>query len=102
MSTKTSDGSAVRPRPVGLDCTVSVPRNAGGDLENGVRDRLTGVDGVVDVADVELQGVTPGLNDLTASVRVELRVKGVDGLASRLEDRFGVQEVTVLQRTGPP
>lgn len=102
MSTKTSDGSAARPRPVGLDCTVSVPRNAGGDLESGVRNRLAGVDGVLDVADVDLQGVTPGLNDLTASVTVELRVDGVDGLASRLEDRFGVQEATVLRRTGGP
>lgn len=102
MSTKTPDGAAVHPRSVGLDCTVSVPRNAAGDLESGVRSRLEGVDGVVAIEDVDLDGVRPGLNDLTASVTVELRVDGVDDLASRLEDRFGVQEAQVLHRKGPP
>jgi len=102
MSTKSSDGSAPRPQPVGIDCTVSVPRNAAGDLESGVRTRLEGVDGVVGVEAVDLDGIRPGLNDLTVEVSVELRAEGVDDLASRLEDRFGVQEATVLHRKGPP
>ncbi|AEN05734.1 hypothetical protein [Halolamina sp.] len=101
MSTKSSDVSGVRPRSVEIDCTVSVPRNAAGDLEAGVRSRLEGVDGVNSIEVVELESVRPGLNDLTASVTVELQVQGVDGLASRLEDRFGVQEARVVRRTGP-
>jgi translation elongation factor EF-1beta len=102
MSTKSSDTSGVRPRNVGIDCTVSVPRNAAGDLEAGVRNRLEGVDGVHTVEDVELEGIRPGLNDLTATVTVQLRVDGVDGLATRLEDRFGVEEARVVRRKGPP
>lgn len=102
MSTKSSDASGVRPRTVGIDCTVSVPRNAAGDLESGVRKRLEGVDGVHAVEEVELEGVRPGLNDLTASVTVQLRVDGVDDLAARLEDRFGVDQARVVKRKGPP
>ncbi|MFB6221592.1 MAG: hypothetical protein ABEH90_09145 [Halolamina sp.] len=102
MSTKSPDGAAVHPRSVGLDCTVSVPRNAAGDLESGVRSRLKGVDAVEAVEAVDLDGVRPGLNDLTVSVTVELRVAPVDDLVGRLEDRFGVQEATVLHRKGPP
>lgn len=102
MSTKSSDAAGVRPRSVEIDCTVSVPRNAAGDLEAGVCNRLEGVDGVTGVESVELEGVRPGLNDLTASVRVELRVHSAENLAARLEDRFGVQEAQVLRRKGPP
>ena len=102
MSTKSSDASGVHPRTVGIDCTVSVPRNAAGDLEDGVRSRLDGIEGVHAIEAVELEGVRPGLNDLTATVTVELRVDGVENLASRLEDRFGVQEARVLRRKGPP
>lgn len=102
MSTKSSDASGVRPRAVGMNCTVSVPRNAAGDLEAGVRNRLEGADGVTAVEDVELENIRPGLNDLTVGVTVQLRVDGVDDLASRLEDRFGVQEARVVKRKGPP
>lgn len=102
MSTKSSDASGIAPRTVGIDCTVSVPRNAAGDLESGVRNRLEGADGVDAVEEVELEGIRPGLNDLTATVTVQLRVDGVDGLAARLEDRFGVQEARVVKRKGPP
>jgi translation elongation factor EF-1beta len=102
MSTKSSDAAGVRPRSVEIDCTVSVPRNAAGDLEAGVCNRLEGVDGVHSIETVGLNSVRPGLNDLTASVTVELRVQSDENLASRLEDRFGVQEAQVLRRKGPP
>lgn len=102
MSTKTSDGSAVRRQSVGVDCTVSVPRNAAGDLETGVRDRLRGADGVEDVEDVDLQGIRPGLNDLTVTVSASLSVDDATDVDARLEERFGVQEVEVRLRKGPP
>ncbi|WP_082224543.1 hypothetical protein [Halolamina rubra] len=102
MSTKSSDGSAVRRQPVGVDCTVSVPRNAAGDLETGVRDRLGGADGVDAVEEVDLQGIRPGLNDLTVTVSASLVVDDGAETAARLEDRFGVSEVEVELRTGPP
>lgn len=102
MSTKTSDGSAVRRQPVGVDCTVSVPRNAAGDLETGVRDRLRGADGVEDVEAIDLRGIRPGLNDLTVTVSASLQVDDAVDVDARLEERFGVQEVEVELRTGPP
>ena len=102
MSTKSSDGSAVRRQPIGVDCTVSVPRNAAGDLETGVRDRLAGADGVDAVEEVDLRGIRPGLNDLTVTVSASLVVDDGTETAARLEDRFGVSEVEVELRTGPP
>lgn len=102
MSTKSSDGSAVRRQPVGVTCTVSVPRNAAGDLETGVRDKLGGADGVDAVDDVDLQGIRPGLNDLTVTVSASLSVDDAADVAARLEERFGVSEVEVELRTGPP
>lgn len=102
MSTKTPDGSAIRRRSIGVDCTVSVPRNAAGDLETGVRNRLTGADGVDTVEEVDLQGIRPGLNDLTVTVSASLQVEDEVDLGARLEDRFGVQEVEVELRNGPP
>jgi len=102
MSTKSSDGSAVHRQPIGVDCTVSVPRNAAGDLETGVRDRLGGADGVDAVEEVDLQGIRPGLNDLTVTVSASLVVDDSAETAARLEDRFGVSEVEVELRTGPP
>ena len=102
MSTKSSDGSAVRRQPIGVDCTVSVPRNAAGDLESGVRDRLGGADGVDAVEAVDLRGIRPGLNDLTVTVSASLRVDDAAEVGARLEERFGVQEVEVELRKGPP
>lgn len=102
MSTKSSDGSAARPRSVGIDCTVSVPRNAAGDLETGVRDRLRSADGVDAVDALDLHGIRPGLNDLTVTVSAALRVDDAADIGTRLEERFGVREVEVRLRKGPP
>ena len=102
MSTKSSDGSATRRHPIGVDCTVSVPRNAAGDLETGVRDRLSSADGVDEVEEVDLQGIRPGLNDLTVTVSASLAVDDAADVAARLEERFGVSDVEVELRTGPP
>jgi hypothetical protein len=102
MSTKSSDGSAVARQPVGVDCTVSVPRNAAGDLETGVRDRLGGAAGVETVEEIDLEGIRPGLNDLTVTVSASLLVDDAGDVGTRLEERFGVQEVEVRLRKGPP
>lgn len=102
MSTKTPDGTAVRRQPVGVTCTVSVPRNAAGDLETGVRDKLGGAESVDAVDDVDLQGIRPGLNDLTVTVSASLAVDDAADVAACLEKRFGVSEVEVELRTGPP
>ena len=102
MSTKSSEGSAVTRQPVGVNCTVSVPRNAAGDLETGVRDRLSGADGVDTVEEVDLEGIRPGLNDLTVTVSASLVVDDTGEVGARLEERFGVREVEVRLRKGPP
>jgi len=102
MSTKSSEGSAVRRQPVGVACTVSVPRNAAGDLEAGVCDRLSGADGVDAVETVDLEGIRPGLNDLTVTVSASLLVDDAGDVGRRLEERFGVSDVEVELRTGPP
>ncbi|QKY21287.1 hypothetical protein B4589_013230 [Halolamina sp. CBA1230] len=102
MSTKSSEGSAVRRQPIGVTCTVSVPRNAAGDLETGVRDRLGDADGVDTVEAVDLEGIRPGLNDLTVNVSASLLVDDTGDVGTRLEERFGVSDVEVELRTGPP
>jgi hypothetical protein len=102
MSTKSPDGTAVRRQPVGVTCTVSVPRNAAGDLEAGVREKLGGAESVDAVDDIDLQGILPGLNDLTVSVSASLAVDDAADVAACLEERFGVSEVEVELRTGPP
>lgn len=81
--------------------TVLVTRNAGGDLMDGVRDRLDRVPAVSDVADLDVHGVRPGLNDLRVEVTAELRVDerpDADDppLADRLTDCFGVEAAEVL------
>ena len=102
MSTKSSEGSAVRRQPIGVTCTVSVPRNAAGDLETGVRDRLGDADGVDTVEAVDLEGIRPGLNDLTVNVSASLLVDDTGDVGTRLEERFGVSDVEVELRTRPP
>lgn len=101
MSTQLSDGSAVHAPVVGVDCTVSVSRNAAGNLEDGVRSRLESTDGVA-VERLDLAGIRPGLNDLTVTVSARLRVDDNADLSGRLESTFGVQDVSVESRKGPP
>lgn len=102
MSTQLTDGAVATTQVVGVDCTVSVSRNAAGDLEDGVRARLESADGVDAVESLSLSGLRPGLNDLTVTVSATLAVAEANGLATGLERTFGVREVTVEARKGPP
>lgn len=102
MSTQLTDGAVATTPVVGVDCTVSVSRNAAGSLEDGVRARLASTDGVDAVESLDLSGIRPGLNDLTVTVSATLVVDDGTGLTGRLEDTFGIREVTVESRKGPP
>ena len=102
MSTQSTDGAVVATSVVGVECTVSVSRNAPGDLEAGVRTRLESADGVDAVESLDLAGITPGLNDLTVSVTAAVAVEEATGLTRRLEETFGIREVSVEARKGPP
>lgn len=102
MSTQLTDGTAVAAPVVGIDCTVSVSRNAPGDLEAGVRSRLESTDCVDAVEMLDLAGIQPGLNDLTVAVTATVAVDEATGLTRRLEETFGIREVTVESRKGPP
>ena len=106
-------------RAVHCELTVLVTRNAAGDLVDGVRERLRRVDGVTAVEEVDVRGLTPGLNDLRVETTVRLRV-GVppdrerdptegdesrlegdedspdDAVRSTLESGFGVRSVRLL------
>lgn len=102
MSTQLTDGTVVATPVVGVDCTVSVSRNAPGDLEAGVRARLESVDGVSAVETLNIAGIRPGLNDLTVGVVADLSVGEATGITRRLEETFGIREVRVESRKGPP
>lgn len=102
MSTQLTDGAVATTPVVGVDCTVSVSRNAPGDLEAGVRSRLESTDGVDAVETLDLAGIRPGLNDLTVAVTATVTVDEATGLTRRLEETFGIREVTVESRKGPP
>lgn len=69
---------------------VEVPRDAAGDLHAGVRTKLARIDGV-EVVDVDVVGLEPRLNDLTAEVEATLRLDDVD--ATGLDDTVGVHDV---------
>lgn len=73
--------------------TVRVSRAAPGDLVAGVRSQIERVDGVT-VADLELAGLEPGLNDLTVETVARLHVRDTprdtDAVERRLAEGFGV------------
>jgi hypothetical protein len=80
--------------------TVAVSRAAPGDLAEGVESKLRRVEGVESVDDLELDGLQPGLNDLTAEVTATLSVDPAVAddpatLAAHLEDRFAVEAAHV-------
>lgn len=87
---------------VDVDCTVAVSRDGRGDLVDGVRARLASTDGVRAVEELELAGIRPGLNDLTVEVRARLRVDPDVDAASRLAATFGIRDVSLRARKGPP
>lgn len=80
---------------------VYVPRNARGTLDDGVVQVLERIGPLLEVEDVELQGVVPRLNDLAVEAAVEGRMR-VDTdvhdpeavVEQTLEGGFGVADVT--------
>ena len=92
-----------QPRSVQVRATleVLVTRNARGDLTDGVHDRLRKVAVVDTVEDVEISGLTPGLNDLrveaTADLRLSPATTDADAatLEALLEEGFGVCDADV-------
>jgi len=80
--------------------TVAVSRDGSQRLADGVEARLRRVDAVESVESLELEGVQPGLNELTAEVTTTLRVDpdaATDraGLAAALREPYAVSEATV-------
>jgi hypothetical protein len=76
--------------------SVRVPRGAAGDVEGGVRDVLSGVDGVAHVEVRDLEGVRPDALDLYVEARVTVGFDDdVAAPAARLRDGFGVLEAAI-------
>ncbi|MEZ3114517.1 hypothetical protein RYH80_01070 [Halobaculum sp. MBLA0147] len=80
--------------------TVAVSRDGSQSLAEGVRERLTRVPAVESVEDASLDGVQPGLNELTAEVTATLAVDpeyapDAAALADHLAEPFAVSDVTV-------
>lgn len=69
-----------QPRTVGAvaDLRVAVPRDAAGDLVDGVETVVGRVESVAAVTGVDVTGVTPRLNDLAVEARVEVSVDVAD------------------------
>lgn len=86
------------------NCRVSVrvPRGETGDLRAGVEAVLAKVDGVRDARVERVAGVRPTWTDLRVDAEVSLSIDVAaedpteGGLATRLEDGFGVTGVTGL------
>jgi translation elongation factor EF-1beta len=88
------------------DLRVLVSRNGRGDLHDGIDHRLRRIDGVLEVEEVDVSGLRPGLNDLAVDLVATLRLRperpdaDSAALAEQLRAGFGVQraEVRVLSR----
>jgi hypothetical protein len=89
---------------VTADLTMQVPRNATGDLEQGVTNLVRGVDAVARVEAVDVTGLTPRLNDLQVEAEVTVAATLEDApdveTAARtaLRDGFGIEAVTDTHR----
>jgi len=85
---------------------VRVSQAAAGDLVAGVRTQLERVDGV-DVEDLSIAGLQPGLNDTIVEAVATLSVPDADRpaervadcVADRLADGFGVEPECRASRT---
>lgn len=92
---------------VAADLTLLVTRDDQGTLEDGALDRVTAVEAVADVDEVDVTGVRPRLNDLAVEAAVDLTV-AVDPTArdaeaaavEALEEGFGVTVEALATRTG--
>lgn len=86
--------------------TVAVSRDGSQGLADGVESRLSRVDAVTAVESLSLDGVQPGLNDLTAEVTATLRVDperapDAETLAGHLTEPFAVSAATVTALRDP-
>lgn len=84
---------------VTADLTMQVPRNATGDLAQGVTNVVRGVDAVARVDEVDVTNLRPRLNDLRvdATVAVEMTVEDAPDVeragTTALADGFGIEAV---------
>ena len=84
---------------VTADLTMQVPRNATGDLVQGVTNVVRGVDAVAGVDDVDVTSLRPRLNDLRveATVTVEMTVEDAPAVeragGDALGGGFGIEAV---------
>ncbi|KKF39396.1 hypothetical protein FK85_28885 [Halorubrum saccharovorum] len=99
--------AAIHSQTVEATVTVRVSQAAAGDLAAGARAQLERVDGV-DVQDLSIAGLQPGLNDTTVEAVATLSVPDADrrrarrGLRGRPAGRrFGVEPERV-ERIDPP
>lgn len=76
---------------VTADLTMQVPRNATGDLAQGVTNVVRGVDAVAHVDEVDVTDLRPRLNDLRvdATVAVEMTVEDAPDVERASRDAFG-------------
>lgn len=89
-------------RAVVATLAVRVPVNASGELADGAASIVERIDAVDAVADPEVQGLQPGLNDTVVEVRARVTLApGCDGdePATRraLADGVGVRDVVALE-----
>ncbi|EMA64424.1 hypothetical protein [Halorubrum lipolyticum] len=100
--------AAIHSQTVEATVTVRVSQATAGDLAAGARAQLERVDGV-DVEDLSIAGLQPGLNDTTVEAVATLSVRDADRPAERVTDRvadrlaegFGVEPERV-ERVEPP
>ncbi|WP_123621746.1 hypothetical protein [Halorubrum sp. CSM-61] len=100
--------AAIHSETVEATVRVRVSQAAAGDLAAGARAQLERVDGV-DVEDLSIAGLQPGLNDTTVEAVATLSVPEADRSAERVADRvadrlangFGVEPGRV-ERVEPP
>ncbi|WP_128903644.1 hypothetical protein [Halorubrum amylolyticum] len=99
--------AAIHTQTVEATVTVRVSQAAAGDLAAGARAQLERVDGI-DVEDLSIAGLQPGLNDTTVEAVATLSVAEVrdanqpaERVADRLSDGFGVEPEQV-ERVEPP
>lgn len=93
--------TATRPTEVSATVSLWVSRGEAGDLQDGVRGVLDGVDGVEDVTVHEVTDVRPTWTDIRVTADVDLRMTTEPGaddaaLGEQLREGFGVTGVEAL------
>lgn len=99
----TADPQQVR---VVAELTLNVTRNANGTLADGAEALVARIDDVERVEHVDVNGLTPRLNDLQVTATVECTLQCADPDATtiaeeRLADGFGVDAVDDLRIDTP-